>query len=295
MNTLTIATVQYGLSNTLTIQLFWTRLTAKIREAAELGAELIIFPEYMTAHLLSFEPIMSHEEACRHLDSYTEEYIEFFQRCSREWDIIIVGGSHICREKNGFVNKAFLFFPDGRIETQNKLHLTPEEQNLWSLVEGDTLHVFETKWGLVCLLTCYDIEFPELARIAAQRGVELILCPSYTDTSYGYHRVRHCCQARAIENQLFVALSGMVGRLPLVRPQVDQGYCQAGVFSPCDIPFNDQGVIEVGEPNRDMIVFAVLDFAKLRLNRMHGVVAPFYNRRPALYEKEVQKMVAENR
>ncbi|TXK76795.1 carbon-nitrogen hydrolase family protein [Paenibacillus sp. N3.4] len=291
MNHLIVATVQYGLSDIQSEEQFWAGLAAKLHEAKEHGANLIVFPEYVTAHMLSYEPVMTHEAACRQLDGHTEAYISFFQTYSRELNMIILGGTHICKEKQGFVNKAFLFFPDGRIEVQNKLHLTPEERNRWSLTEGDKLNVIETEWGLLAILTCYDIEFPELARMAAVQGVEMILCPSYTDTSFGYHRVRHCCQARAIENQLFVVLSGMVGSLPEDRPQVDEGYCQAGVFTPCDLPFKEAGILQTGELNQDMVVMAELDFSELANNRKQGVVSPFYDRRPALYEQAMEKML----
>ncbi|MFC5650213.1 nitrilase-related carbon-nitrogen hydrolase [Paenibacillus solisilvae] len=283
MNILNAAAVQYGLADIDSEEQFWTGITFKARQAVEQGVDLIVFPEYMTAHLLSLKPTMSHEDACIYLDHITGAYIDFFERFSRELNLMILAGTHICRENEGFVNKAFLFFPDGRMVTQNKLHLTPEERNRWSLIEGDRLDVFETDWGKMAILTCYDIEFPELARSAAVNGAELILCPSYTDTAYGYHRVRHCCQARAIENQLFVILSGIVGSLTERRPQIDHGYCQAGLFTPCDFPFNPEGFIQIGETNHDGVVIGSIEFAQLQQNRVAGVVAPFYDRRPGLY------------
>lgn len=286
MKSLTIAATQYGLIDLISEEHFWSRLSDKIRGAAEEGVGLILFPEYMSAHLLSLKPSMLHDEACDYLDSRTADYLRFFERESRERGIAILAGTHICREGGKFVNKAFLFFPDGRLETQSKLHLTPEEQIRWPLSSGDELNVFDTEWGKLAILTCYDIEFPELARTAALRGVELILCPSYTDSSFGYHRVRYCAQARAIENQLFVALSGLVGALKEDRPQVDSGYSQAGVFTPCDYPFFEDGIVKVGELNRDTTVLAELNFHQLRENRERGAVAPFYDRRPELYERE---------
>jgi predicted amidohydrolase len=289
MKNLRIATVQHELSNLDDKNQFWNRLASRIREAAEKGANLIIFPEYLTAHLLSLEAAMTHNEACVYLEERTAMYVQFFRLHSQEWNVTILAGTHICREEKEFFNKAFMFFPDGRIETQKKLHLTPEEQSRWPLAAGDELHVFETEWGKISILICYDIEFPELARNAAERGVELILCPSYTNTMAGYHRVRFCSQVRAIENQLFVALSGLVGHLQEERLQVDSGYCLAGVFTPCDFPFTEDGIIEIGDSNRDMIVYADVDFSKLRENRLRGAVAPFYDRRPDLYVKESQK------
>ncbi|TFE24526.1 carbon-nitrogen hydrolase family protein [Cohnella luojiensis] len=290
MKKLMMATTQYGLTDIRAEEEFWDGIGLKVREAAERGASMIVFPEYMTAHLLSLEPSMLHDEACHYLDQLTEEYTRFFGELSAEWNIVIQAGTHICKVDDGeYANMAFLFFPDGRVETQSKVHLTPEEQIRWPLVAGDDLNVFETEWGKMAILTCYDIEFPELARAAALRGAELILCPSYTDSVYGYHRVRHCCQARSIENQLFVVLSGLVGSLSEDRPQVDTGYCQAGVFTPCDLPFAPDGILQIGEVNEDMTVLVEIDFHRLRENRERGSVAPFYDRRPDLYEHEHRK------
>jgi len=297
MNKLTIAMTQYGLTDISSEEQFWAGIAEKIRDAAEQGAGMIVFPEYMTAHLLSLMPPMLHDEACHELDRKTDEYVRFFKALSKETGIAILAGTHICKasgEEAGagakdYVNRAFLFFPDGRIETQNKVHLTPEEQIRWPLAPGDSLNVFDTVWGKMAILTCYDIEFPELARAAALRGVELILCPSYTDSSYGYHRVRYCCQARAVENQLFVALSGLVGALSEERPQVDTGFSQAGLFAPCDLPFEPDGIVQTGDANIDMTVLAEADFHMLRENRARGAVAPFYDRKPELYEREFRK------
>jgi predicted amidohydrolase len=293
MTKLTIATIQYGLVDIHTEEQFWDGLVSRIKEAAGQGVDLLIFPEYTTAHMLSLIPAMSYPEACCYLDSFTNAYQDFFRFYSKETNMVILGGTHICKELNGFVNKASLFFPDGRIEMQNKLHLTPEEKQRWNLTEGDALHIFETQWGKFSILTCYDIEFPEIARIASAKGAELILCPSYTDSAEGYHRVRNCSQARAIENQLFVALSGIVGSLTEDRPQIDKGYCQSGVFSPCDTPFPGDGVIQAGELNENMMVITKVDFSLLHENRKHGMVAPFYDRRPALYEKESRSILKE--
>ncbi|WP_053373532.1 carbon-nitrogen hydrolase family protein [Paenibacillus sp. FJAT-27812] len=291
MNVLSVATIQYELTFIESEEQFWKGLTSTISKAAEQGAELVVFPEYMTAHLLSLKPAMSHKEACHYLSNYTAKYMNFFLQSSRAFGIAILGGTHICHEEDGFVNNAYLFFPDGRVEVQTKLHLTPEERNSWSLVAGDRLNMIESKWGKLAITTCYDIEFPELARMAAEQGAQLLLCPSYTDSAFGYYRVRHCAQARAIENQLFVVLSGMVGSLPEGLLQVDQGYCQAGVFSPCDYPFSEQGILQVGVVNESGMALAELDFAMLQENREHGVVAPFYDRRPSLYQYEPVKLL----
>lgn len=286
MTILTIAVAQYGLTDIESVDQFWGGLAAIMEDASRQNADLFVLPEYTTLHLLSLVPSMNYVEACEYLDSFTEAYEDFFRSYSTKLNMIILAGTHIHKGVNGYVNQAGLFFPDGRKETQNKIHLTPEEKTRWNLEAGNGINIIESDWGRIAILTCYDIEFPELSRIAADQGVELILCPSYTDTVAGYYRVQNSARARALENQLFVALSGIVGVLEEQRLQIDRGHCQSGIFGPCDVPFPDNGIIHAGEVDEDMLIVTELDFSMLRENRNYGIVAPFYDRRPDLYESE---------
>lgn len=289
--------VQYELSGLASLQDFLDGLQDIITEASADHVDLLIFPEYLTAHLLCLEPEMNHEDACAYLDRYTEEYISFFKSMASQTGIAILAGTHICRADDTnqtplYLNQAYFFFPDGRMETQTKLHLTPEEQTRWPMLAGQALNVFDSPWGKLAILTCYDIEFPELARIAAEKGASVLLCPSYTDREAGFYRVRHCAQARAVENQLFVIMSGLVGQLPVELSQLDRGYSRAGIFAPCDHPFPPDGVLAEGPLNVPSLIIAELEMKSLHQNRMEGggAVAPFFDRRPALYDRERAQM-----
>ncbi|MDF2814363.1 MAG: hypothetical protein K0Q81_563 [Paenibacillus sp.] len=281
----TISTVQYAVSPLKNENAFWTHVRRYIERALKQQSKLIVFPEYMTGHLLSLHPAVSNAEACEILHSYTSTYMEKFKAWSEQAGIMIQAGTHINREgapEGYYYNEAFLFFPDGRIESHKKVHLTPEEQRAWPLLAGNRFDVFDTQLGKIGIQVCYDIEFPEGSRLMAEKGAELILCPSYTDAAAGYFRVRNCSQARAIENQLYVALSGIVGSMPDVA-QVDAGYSQAAIFAPCDQPFPADGILAQGAVNRSSMATASADLELLRINRTQGGVAPFFDRKPALY------------
>jgi predicted amidohydrolase len=88
----------------------------------------------------------------------------------------------------------------------------------------------------VGVLICYDSEFPELARRLVDEGARIIFVPFCTDNRQGYMRVRYCAQARAIENQCFVVLSGNVGNLPGVD-NMDVQYAQSCILYPLRLPF----------------------------------------------------------
>ena len=82
---------------------------------------------------------------------------------------------------------------------------------------GDELKIFDTDVGKIGILVCFDVEFPELSRLLVDRGMQILFVPFLTDTKNGYLRVRRCAQARAIENECYVAISGSVGNLPKVE------------------------------------------------------------------------------
>ena len=100
-------------------------------------------------------------------------------------------------EGDRLYNVAYLFRRDGTLEKQYKLHITPSERKWWGVTHGDRVHVFETDRGRIAILICYDIEFPEIVRIAVRKGAQILFVPFNTDERHGYLRVRICAQARA--------------------------------------------------------------------------------------------------
>ena len=129
---------------------------------------------------------------------------------------------------------------------------------------------------------CYDVEFPELVRYQADAGVEILFVPFCTDTREGYLRVRYSSQARAIENQCYVVLSGNVGNLPGVN-NFDIQYAQSCILTPCDVNFARDGVAEEATPNVETMVVHELDMEVLRRNRIVGSVRTWLDRRGDLY------------
>jgi predicted amidohydrolase len=96
-------------------------------------------------------------------------------------------------------------------EMYRKIHITPNEVFHWGIT-GDTIQTFDTDCGKIGIVICYDVEFPELSRLMADEGMN-IYSLFLTDTQNGYTQVKHCAQARAIENECYVAIAGCVGNL----------------------------------------------------------------------------------
>ena len=131
-------------------------------------------------------------------------------------------------------------------------------------------------------MICYDIEFPELARIANQKGAKIIFVPFCTDERYAYLRVRYCAQARCIENQVYVALSGSCGNLPSVE-NMDINYAQSAIFTPSDIPFSRDAIAAECTPNIETLIFEDLDLHLLKGSRHSGSVLNWKDRRKDMY------------
>lgn len=150
------------------------------------------------------------------------------------------------------------------------------------------MQAFDTDAGKVGILVCYDVEFPELGRILADQGMEMLFVPFWTDTKNAYLRVRHCAQARAIENECYVAICGSVGNLPQVE-SLDVQYAQSAVFSPSDFAFPHDAVMAEATPNTEMILFSDLDLDKLKVVRSEGSVRNLKDRRRDLFTLTLHK------
>mgnify|MGYP001554598088 CR=1 FL=1 len=200
------------------------------------------------------------------------------------YNINIIGGSHPTRVESGRVeNISYVFLRNGAIHEQPKIHPTPNEEYWWNIEGGSKLNAIETDCGPIGVLICYDSEFPELSRILADEGMEILFIPFLTDTQNGYSRVRHCAQARAIENECYVAIAGSVGNLPKVH-NMDIQYAQSMVFTPCDFSFPANGIKAEATTNTEMILIADLDIDLLRELNQFGSVRNLRDRRKDIFE-----------
>lgn len=277
-----VSAVQYHLHTIQSFDEFAKQVEHYIKTAQEFDTDFILFPEFFTTQLLSIGNEKGEALSIQELPNFTEQYITLFTNLAKKTNMYIIGGTHVLRREDKLYNVAHLFYPDGRVKEQAKLHITPTEVQEWNMSAGDKLEVFETEKGTIAMLTCYDIEFPEIVRMAKAKGADVIFCPSCTDDRHGFHRVRYTSHARAIENQVYVVTTGTVGSLPTVD-FMRANFGQAAIISPNDIPFPPQGILAEGEINHDMIITADLDLNLLYEVREKGSVTTWRDRRIDLY------------
>ncbi|MEQ8168361.1 MAG: carbon-nitrogen hydrolase family protein [Candidatus Eremiobacterota bacterium] len=245
-------------------------------------SDFALFPEFFNAPLMSKYNHLSESEAIRKLAEYTEEIVNRFSELAITYNINIITGSMPEVVNNNLYNTGYLCKRDGGIERFEKLHITPDEAKIWGLQGGEQIKTFNTDCGKIGVLICYDVEFPELGRILAEEGMNILFVPFLTDTQNGYSRVRHCAQARAIENECYVAIAGSVGNLPKVH-NMDIQYAQAMVFTPCDFSFPTKGIKAEATPNTEMILIADVDIDLLRELNQFGSVRNLKDRRTDIY------------
>ena len=98
-------------------------------------------------------------------------------RMAVEYNANIITGSMPLAEDDKIYNVSYLCHRSGKIDEQRKIHITPHEQNDWVIQGGDKIAVFETDAGRVGIQICYDVEFPELSRILAKQGLDILFVP----------------------------------------------------------------------------------------------------------------------
>ncbi|MGC1632114.1 MAG: bifunctional GNAT family N-acetyltransferase/carbon-nitrogen hydrolase family protein [Gelidibacter sp.] len=252
-------------------------------------SDFALFPEFFNAPLMAGTNHLSTAQAIRELAKHTEEMVQRFSKLAISYNINIITGSMPEIVDNKLYNVGYLCRRDGSNERFEKLHITPDEAKVWGMVGGNKLQTFDTDCGKIGVLICYDVEFPELSRILADDGMDILFVPFLTDTQNGFSRVRHCAQARAIENECYVAIAGSVGNLPNVE-NMDIQYAQSMVFTPCDFAFPTNGIKAEATPNAEMILIADVDIDQLRELNQFGSVRNLKDRRTDLFELKKKEL-----
>ena len=246
-------------------------------------SDFAVFPEFFNAPLMAQYNHLSEADSIRQLAQFTDEIVQRFSNLSISYNINIIAGSMPELKDGNLYNVGYLCKRDGTIERYEKIHVTPDEAKVWGMQGGNHLQVFDTDCGKIGILICYDSEFPELSRLLAHEGMDILFVPFLTDTQNGYSRVRNCAQARAIENECYVAIAGSVGNLPNVH-NMDIQFAQSMVFTPCDFAFPSNGIKAEATPNTEMILIADVDVDLLRELHHSGSVRNLKDRRTDLYE-----------
>ncbi|WP_187149308.1 bifunctional GNAT family N-acetyltransferase/carbon-nitrogen hydrolase family protein [Desulforapulum autotrophicum] len=278
-----VSVVQWQMRRFVSFDDFMQQVEFFVDTVSDYKSDIVLFPELFNAPLIHTYKEKSPSEAMMMLAEHTENMRTAMVEMALSYNINIVTGSVPAISTSGdLMNVAYLCRRDGTWDCQEKLHITPDEEIHWNFTGGNKLKVFETDVGKIGILICYDVEFPELARLQTEKGMKILLVPFWTDTRNGYLRVRRCAQARAIENECYVAISGSVGNIPKVETMGIQ-YSQAAIFTPSDFSFPHDAIAAEATPGVETTLITDLDLDLIKELRAKGSVRNMESRRTDLY------------
>lgn len=270
----TVAAAQYPIDRLESWEAYEAKLTGWVERAAGEGVRLAVFPEYGAMELAALDP-----DTMGDLSASIDTVSALLPRVDAlHAELAAKHGMHILaataprRDADGKArNTARLFAPNGRAGVQDKRVMTRFEREEWFIAGGEHLRLFDTALGRIGVTTCYDAEFPLIARALVEAGAEVLLAPSCTDALRGYWRVRIGAQARALEGQCYTVHAPLVGEAAW-SPAVDVNRGAAGIYGPPDKGFPDDGVIALGTLDRPGWVFGEIDTALVAQVRADGAV-----------------------
>jgi len=237
------------------------------------GAEVVVFPELHVLELLPLARDLEAHDAAKYLVQYSEAVEQWLERISNSSGMIIVGGSHFKEGDAGIKNVCAVAVPGQPLIFNEKNNLTSYERDPWELQRGSGLTRLPNRLGVTI---CYDSEFPESGRALAENGTLVQCVPSWTETQRGFQRVRWSCLARAVENQVFVIHSSLVGALEY--EPVPTTYGSSAIIAPSIEPFPVDPVLRETPLNEEGVIIADLNFEMLGEARNSGEVSNWEDR-----------------
>jgi predicted amidohydrolase len=256
-DTLTIALWATNLSVPVNGLAGWAaRVEAKMAEAAAAGAKILVMPEYASEQWLSFKPEgLRTDEEIGWMADHAADALDLLKPLPEKYGVALLAGTMPWPADGGYRNRALLLLPDGRVIHQDKMALTPGEQDpeTWQLSTGDEIQIVEWEGMRLAMLICLDVEMPALSSLLAPQNIDLLMVPSMTYYLSGYSRVFGCAKARAVELMSTVAATGCVGASPGTT-QNDQNVSGCAVYIPCEVELGFTGVhSSVGPVDGDVV------------------------------------------
>lgn len=236
-------------------------------------------PELFSLELSHLFPDLEGAELMQKLASFSDALDQEFRAIVRRDVPSLVAGSHLI-ERDGVLANVSGFYsaaqaPSGPV-WQPKNVMTQFEAVEWGVRGAESLFPYRVGGVRTGTLICYDSEFPEAGRAMAEAGVRLINVPSFTETQRGFQRVRWSCQARAIENQVFVVHATLAGDLG--REPVPMTHGTSAVLCPSVAPFPESAVLAETKHGEEGLAVAMLDFETLELSRNSDDVRNWHDR-----------------
>jgi predicted amidohydrolase len=244
-----------------------------VARAASTGADVVVLPEKWNA-IGSPDVFRAAAEPVEGGETFAA-----LRGWARRHGVTLVGGS-ITELRDGrekLSNTCPVYDPDGElVALYRKIHMFDVEVGGQVYREseaeepGDEIVICRAESWQVGLTICYDVRFPELYRILALSGAELVTLPAAFTLVTGKDHWELLIRARAVENQLYLAASNQWG--PIAPGKSTYG--RSMIVDPW-------GTVLACAPDEDCVISAEVDRA--RLERIRASLPSLANRQPAAY------------
>jgi predicted amidohydrolase len=246
---------------------------ALVREAVSAGADLVALPELWSCHGLD----RVYRENAEPIPGPTTE---FMGDLARELGVYLLGGSILEGEPGAerLSNTSTFFDPSGEMTAvYRKIHLfdvkVSDREYLESanIAPGNEIVTAKAGAATLGLSVCYDVRFPELYRLLALRGAEILAVPAAFTLQTGKDHWELLLRTRAVENQAFVIAPAQWGQ----KADGRWTYGRSMIVDPW-------GTVLATCPDRDGHALATLDLDYL--DRFRVEFPALTNRRPEAYD-----------
>jgi predicted amidohydrolase len=197
------------------------------------GSDLAVLPEFAWMML---EPLLPKTPSALHAVAqhfWTHELPHLQAALTRPDKAVVLGTCPFLDPTTGHLHNRAPILRSGDLLHQDKLHLTPWEK---AFTPGTEVNLFTFRGFTLAVVICLDIEVPELSVRLRGQGVDIILCPSATETELGTERVDRCASARAVELGCHVAVSHLLGKSP--SNLIDHNVGRLAIYHPSQVPFS---------------------------------------------------------
>ncbi|RJS59352.1 nitrilase-related carbon-nitrogen hydrolase [Bacillus sp. PK3_68] len=238
------------------------RVLSMIEQSKEKNIDYILFPELFLSGFLIQDKVKELAEPVNGTS------IRAIQHKVKETGVgVIIGFPEY--ENNCYYNSAAFIEKDGSLKgVYRKTHLFDKEKQFFT--PGEEFPIFHTSFGNIALMMTFDVEFPEVSRIYAVEGADLLLVLNAHSVPYEPHQELFL-RARALENQLFLAAANKVG---LEKTTLFFG--ESAVISP-------EGHFIAKAGNNEEMIVASIDLSDIHKTREEQPMKYLTNRRGQLY------------
>lgn len=251
------------------------KVLGMIDEAGAQGADLIVLPEVWTG--LGYADAFPFEAMAEPIPGPTTDKLS---ARARRHGAMIVGSLYERAADGRHFNTAPFIDRDGAIlgcyrkthlfDAQNRTDIPPGMMESKKVSAGDELPVYDTHAGKIGVFVCSDLRFPEIARVEALKGAQILVCCS----AFLSPRLDHWeffLRARACENQVFIVASGQYAQ----EPASGVGF----VGRSCVV--DPWGVIVAMAPDRECVTVTTIDLAQI--DEVKYRYPLMLQRRPSMY------------